>query len=366
MNVGILSLTSGYNFGGTLQTWALSRSLAAMGHDPVVIDYHPSRRCPLPWWRGWGIGKGISPDRIRHRALELVKMPAHITKYQAFKSRHLAFTCPCHNAAEVLHAIKDFDAVIVGSDQVWNLEYHPDPVFYLSGMDSFKGLRLSYAACCGNPTQGFPNWVAPALREFHAMSVRNRFTADWVSRCTTGVIEPEVVADPTLLIDDYPRCALELPDRYIAAYHIGKGDDSNHRRHIENLRKTHGNLPIVCLMPTAIALKKSTWHDQVLWNLDPFEWVEAIRRANAVYTDSYHAILFALRNRIPVLATYTEEVRAPRLWELREKHNLQSTIIPAVSESVSLAPPDWVHIGEQFAADREHSFRFLKAAMCRS
>ena len=98
MKVGILSLTSGYNFGGTLQTLALCRALAVIGHDPVVVDYHPTKRCPVPWWRGWGIGKGISLDRIRHRAWELVKLSDHIEKYQAFKSRHLAFTCRCHNA----------------------------------------------------------------------------------------------------------------------------------------------------------------------------------------------------------------------------------------------------------------------------
>lgn len=363
MKTGILSLTSGYNFGGTLQTWALAQSLTRLGHEPVVIDYHPTRRQALPWWRGWGLGNGLSLDAIQHRIWGLRKMPPHIRKYQAFKRENLSFTLPCYNASEVHETIKDFDAVIVGSDQVWNLQYHPDPVFYLSGMDSFLGMRLSYAACCGNPSQACPPWLPDAIARFDAISVRNRFTATWIADCSDGHITPTVVADPTLLIDEYPRRELNLPDRYIASYHIGMGDDSNHRRHLDALRQLHGNLPVVCLMPTAIALRKHPWHDIVIWNLDPFEWVEAIRRASAVYTDSYHAVLFALRNRVPLLATYTEEVRAPRLLELRDEHDLGGVIFREDSPSVTLSNPDWDRIVEQFETAKGHSLEFLRATL---
>jgi hypothetical protein len=363
VTVGILSLTSGYNFGGTLQTWALVRALARLGHEPVVIDYHPSRSKRSPWWRGWGIGKGISFDKIRHRAWELSKMPRHILKYQAFKYQHLSYTRPCYTPAQFQETIQTFDAVVVGSDQVWNLHYHQDPVFYLAGMDSFKGLRVSYAACCGNPAQGFPEWVSPGLQAFHAVSVRNRFTADWVKRCTAGQVDPLVVADPTLLTDEFPEARVELPAKYIAAYHIGDGNPENHLCHIASLRRIHGNLPVVCLMPTAIALRKHSWHDQVLWNLDPFEWISVIKHSTAVYTDSYHAILFALRNQVPLLATYTETVRAPRLVELREELGLDGSIIQSNASPDIVSTPEWESIAARFASSRGLSLHFLESAL---
>jgi hypothetical protein len=366
VKIGILSLTSGYNFGGTLQTWALARTLARLGHEPVVIDYYPVQHAPLRWWRGWGIGKGISLDKIRHRAWELSKKPEHVLKYRAFKHQHLSYTPPCYTPTQFQEAIKVFDAVVVGSDQVWNLQYHPDPVFYLAGMDSFKGLRVSYAACCGNPAQGFPEWVSPGLQAFHAVSVRNRFTADWVKRCTAGQIDPLVVADPTLLTDEFPDAPMELPAKYIAAYHIGQGNPENHRRHIASLRRIHGNLPVVCLMPTAIALRKHSWHDQVLWNLDPFEWIAAIKNSVAVYTDSFHAILFAVRNRVPLIATYTEAVRAPRLMELREELGLDGSIFQEDSSPAADSLPDWDGIAAHFARSRVMSRSFLDSALMRS
>ena len=363
MKIGILSLTPGYNFGGTLQTWALAQTLARLGHEPIVIDYHPSRSKRSPWWRGWGIGKGISLDKIRHRVWELSKTTEYVIKYEAFKHKHLSYTPPCYTPAQFQEAIKDFDAVVVGSDQVWNLQYHPDPVFYLSGMDSFKGLRVSYAACCGNPTQSFPDWVSPGLHAFHAVSVRNRFTADWVRRCTAGQIDPLVVADPTLLTDEFPNARVELPAKYIAAYHIGQGNPENHCRHIASLRRIHGNLPVVCLMPTAIALRKHSWHDQILWSLDPFEWISAIKNSVAVYTDSYHAILFALSNRVALFATYSEAVRAPRLVELRDELGLDGSIFQEDARPDSISLPNWERIATDFKSSRDLSLRFLASAL---
>jgi hypothetical protein len=361
VKIGILSLTSGYNFGGTLQTWALAQSLTRLGHEPIVIDYHPAQHALLRWWRGWGISTKISLDKIRHRAWELSKSPGHIRKYQLFKQKHLTFTRPCYTPAQFQETIQTFDAVVVGSDQVWNLQYHPDPVFYLAGMDSFKGLRVSYAACCGNPAQGFPEWVSPGLQAFHAVSVRNRFTADWVKRCTAGQIDPLVVADPTLLTDEFPEARVELPAKYIAAYNIGEGNPENHHCHIASLRRIHGNLPVVCLMPTAIALRKHSWHDQVLWNLDPFEWISVIKHSTAVYTDSYHAILFALRNHVPLIATYTEAVRAPRLVELREELGLHGSVFHEDASPDINSTPDWQSVAARFARSRDLSLHFLES-----
>ena len=363
MKIGILSLTSGYNFGGTLQKWALARTLARLGHEPIVIDYHPALRAPLRWWRGWGIAKGISLDKIRHRAWELSKTPGHLLKYEAFKHKHLSYSPPCYTSVQFQDAIQDFDAVVVGSDQVWNFQYHPDPVFYLAGMDSFKGRRVSYAACCGNPTQGFPKLASPCLQAFHAVSVRNRFTADWVRRCTAGQLDPLVVADPTLLADEFPEARIELPAKYIAAYHIGNGNPENQLRHIAILRNIYGNLPVVCLMPTAIALRKHSWHGQVLWNLDPFEWISAIKNSVAVNTDSYHAILFALRNRVPFFATYTEAVRAPRLMELREELGLDGSIFQEDARHDTISLPNWERIATNFKSSRDLSLRFLDSAL---
>lgn len=363
MKVGILSLSSGYNFGGTLQSVALSKALTRLGHDVTMLDYWPVSSRKVAPWRGWGLSHPDRFERIRKRWAEIRHLRPFTEKYDAFKKRELKWTNRCFDRQALDNEAAGLDAVVVGSDQVWNLRYHPDPNYYLAGLEAFKGLKISYAACCGNPAQGCPDWTGEALKDFDHVSVRNAFTADWVKRCSVNAVSPSVVADPTLLVDDYPAGNLQLPGKYIAVYFIGMGSDEEDRKAISKLRRRHGDLPVVCLMPTGISIRFRDCYDEILWNLDPFEWVEVIRRATAVYTDSFHAILFSMRNRVPFLATYVEEVRAPRLMDLRDRFGLDSMIRQASDLGEEGTLPDWERIKQQFAEDRVASLRYLEGAL---
>lgn len=359
MKIGILSLTSGYNFGGTLQSYALSKILENMGHDTTIIDYYPNGDNTFKWWRNWGFKHGFSPTKIREQLVRCAKVPQHTRNYNLFKSKYLKFTPACYNTAQVEKAISSYDAVIVGSDQVWNLGYHNDPVFYLEGMSSFRGLRLSYAACCGNPKQTTPNWVASNLEKFDSVCVRNSFTAEWVRRTTNNKVDPTVVVDPTLLLSDYPRPPLNLPEKYIATYHLGQSNPECQKSHFRKIRDQYGDIPIVCLMATSISVKANKSSDIILWNLDPFQWLETIRRASIVYTDSYHGILFALRNHVPILATYIDPIRSPRLIELREDLKLEFSIYQEDSTIDKIETPNWEVITKIFSTGSINSVDIL-------
>ena len=364
MKVGILSLTSGYNFGGTLQTVALFRTLKRIGHDPLVIDYWPVPATSTPLWRNWGIRRSDRIQTIRRRLLELRHLERFKKKYRNFKRAELDWTEQCNDRRAVENVVNSLDAVIVGSDQVWNLAYHPDPTFMLDGFNLFNGLRVSYGACCGNPTQFCAPWSTRALQRFDAVGVRNMFTADWVRRCTGGLVSPEVVCDPTLLFDEYPRINIDLPERYIAVYNIGRSVVNIAQRQALNIfQNSFGPIPVVDLIATSISIPRQSHSDIDLWLLDPFEWVETIRGASLVLTDSYHAVLFALRYQVPFLATYSELVRAPRLDELSKELGLEGCVMHGDSKVPSLSEPDWVRISRAFQSSRRSSLAFLDRSL---
>lgn len=363
MKVGILSLTSGYNFGGTLQTIALSRTLEKLGHEATVLDYWPTPPHDVPPWRGWGLQGKDRVENIRRRFSQLRHSTRFNEKYDAFKAQELKWTDRCLNRVSLQRVVKDFDSVVVGSDQVWNLRYHPDPNYYLAAFDDFTGVRVSYAACCGNSTQECPVWSGEALRRFDHLGVRNSFTAEWVSRCCGKTVNPVVVVDPTLLYDNYPIAKIQLPEKYIAVYLIGGDEGVDHGDIVRQLRTKYGNIPIVCLMPTGFAICVRKWYDDVLWYLNPYEWITAIQNATVVYTDSYHAVLFAMRKRVPFLATYSEEVRAPRLLDLKVRYKLGTTIQKASSVHISDSEPDWNAVEACWHNERDQSFIFLKGAL---
>ena len=366
MKVGILSLTSGYNFGGTLQTIALSRTLEKFGHEAIVLDYWPTPPHNPPLWRGWGLQGKNQLANIQKRFAELRYLPNFRRKYDSFKTAELGWSSRCFDTKSLKRIVADFDAIIVGSDQVWNLQYHPDSNYYLGGLGEFTGLRISYAACCGNPAQDCPDWAGEALRRFDHIGVRNPFTAEWVSRCAGQSVCPTVVADPTLLVDEYPSAELSLPDRYIAVYLIGNDEGAEHTAIVRQIRAKHGDLPVVCLMPTGFAICVRKWYDIILWNLNPYEWITAIQNASVVYTDSYHAALFSMRKRVPFLATYVEEVRAPRLLDLKYRYELDTSVQQASSVRVASSELNWCAIERHWQSDRDQSFVFLKDALdCR-
>jgi hypothetical protein len=363
MKIGILSLTWGYNFGGTLQTWSLYRSLTDLGHAPVVIDYRPVPESRERIFDSWGMLNADRWSRVSRRLAALAYGGAFRRKYRRFKARELSWTRPCRDLPAVLKAVQELDAVVVGSDQVWNLAYHCDPVFQLAGCDDFRGRRIAYAACCGDPTQPAPPWGASALQRFDAVGVRNEFTATWVRRCTAGSVAPAVVCDPTVLVDDFPRQSMRLPSSYIAAYHIGEASPEEEQRIVARLRERFGNIPIVALMATGTAIRMISCHDERLWLLDPFEWVEVLRRATAIWTDSFHAVLFSLRYRVPFVATYAEALRAPRLIDLRDRFGLHGRVIGTAEAPELAIEPNWAGIHAILCEDREQSWAFLRNAL---
>ena len=168
-----------------------------------------------------------------------------------------------------------------------------------------------------------------------------------------------MVVDPTLLYDDYPDQGLDLPDKYIAVYLIGRGCDADHQRVIKGLRDKYGDLPILCLMPTGFAIELHDWCDEIYWHLTPFEWVELIKRSTAVYTDSFHAVLFSMRNRVPFTATYVEPIRAPRLIDLQSRYALRDSICKASEAGKPVSDNDWQTIENYWKSEREHSMSLL-------
>jgi hypothetical protein len=138
MKVGILSLTSGQNFGGSLQTYALNKVIRQLGHDTQIIDYWPIPKKNEGWFNGWGLRK---PNlyNFRRKIAVLQHGKKFSEKYQKFKLYEFRWTEPCHDLKSMSHAVTEMDAIVVGSDQVWNQEYHPDPLFQLYGLNEFTG-----------------------------------------------------------------------------------------------------------------------------------------------------------------------------------------------------------------------------------
>ena len=174
MKIGILTIHFGRNCGSALQAYALNRYLTKQGHEVRTIDYIPER---FSFRNKYRVGKN------RNAAVSLIasvlKFPKNFLQYTAFDGflrKYVPMTRRITDAAEMQKYAGDFEALIVGSDQVWNPEYNGESQrdYYLEFEEGMSVRRIAYAASIGldKLPEEIGRDMARALSGFSAVSVR--------------------------------------------------------------------------------------------------------------------------------------------------------------------------------------------------
>ncbi|MEX6209541.1 polysaccharide pyruvyl transferase family protein [Providencia huaxiensis] len=123
MRIGILTQPLHNNYGGLLQAYALQHFLKTLGHSPITVDFSSKRKPKL-----WGI-KRIAINSIKKYILKHdIKfiMPINSKNTEEFITEYIDKTAKIATLDELsLLSQYNFDAYIVGSDQVWRPSYSP-------------------------------------------------------------------------------------------------------------------------------------------------------------------------------------------------------------------------------------------------
>ena len=161
MKIGILTLPLHTNYGGILQAYALQTVLQKMGHDVKVIHYcqHYKQYVPDPLWRRFFsypvrfVNKYIFQ---RYNGAICYEKNINIArknrdKYlKQFIASHIQYF-ECDTLSEIPPT--EFDAIVVGSDQVWRKPYFGGHErienAFLAFTDGWNIKRVAYAASFG-------------------------------------------------------------------------------------------------------------------------------------------------------------------------------------------------------------------------
>lgn len=338
MNVGILTFHFCYNFGAVLQAVGLAKQVAQLGHNVEVIDFHPVELTKHPPWKGWGLRKKNPLQNIKLRWIDLYYGTLMRKSFDSFLKKNVSLSEPC-NPKTIGTIVQQYDALVVGSDQVWNRRHYLAPQAYFLHFDEgYSGRKISYAACSGDGeifgSQAELNFLKHALHDFDAVSVRNRFTQEWV-RSISGM-PSEVVADPTLLLDFTPYEAnLSNPfHKYILVYTLGKEIQGGNQEIICEIRKNYGNLPVVWICSAAHKPQTyCTWADHQIATAGLGEWLSLIKNSTFFLTDSFHGMMFALKYKKSFLCFYSEATRAGRLLDAAERYGVNSCVVGSLQQA---------------------------------
>ena len=341
--VGILTFSYAHNYGAVLQCASLCKTIENLGYDTEVIKYRPS----IPQGnissqsaikKAYLKLAGLSFSKLQRKYGELRYKKSVEAKFDRFKKDSWTFSKSCSSYEELSEVLQKYDSVVVGSDQVWNrADRAVTLAYFLEESLAYRGKRISYAACCGQidtPRHEIEK-VAQSLSHFDSLLVRDAVTKEWVKKVCGH--NATIVLDPTLITDlEYDYFGFKVPcPKYILTYILGEEIEGGHSSVLQELKRIHGNIPVVAVATVASEFGAYPYADKVVWDAGPSEWVLLFQNATAVYTDSFHGIMFSIKNKKPFFSYYAEHKRAHRLLDLSDRFGLKGVIAENLRDAKS-------------------------------
>lgn len=381
MKIAILTLRGEPNYGNLLQTYALQQTLVSMGHSVTILN----RRGDYPTWnlfilRLCSIIKGCFLRYVLFKKDVLIHKPwveSYIARKEYFKDngrlryfedRFLHLSPEMRSSRELYRFSqkKQFDAYVVGSDQVWREEYTPNiEDYFLSFLPSSdKSYKVAYAASFGTiehpiSVEKIAKCIA-GLKRFNAISVREQEAVNYMYKVFGKV--PKWVLDPTLLLDisDY-ELLIENDDKNVDAgivtYFL---DETVAKQEIAKCCGEFLDKPLTDLM--------KGFRENGFRYLSISYWLSAFKNATFVVTDSFHGCVFAIIFRKPFVVYANAERGIDRFTSVLNMLGLQEHLVWSQADFLErkdslLRKVDYGPIVEALESKRKESLGFLLSSL---
>jgi hypothetical protein len=352
LKIGVLTFHRCINYGSYWQARCLAEGLQARGHNAVILD-HESERVNVAEWKC-----AYRPTLPTH--VPETDYPLYREKIEKFFSIFETLPLSPRFQLNKPGQMENYDIVVVGSDEVWNL-FHPwygkCPLFYGEGIKTDR--LISYAASFGNypASWGLEQGWAEKLQNFDAISVRDSNSQAIINNALG--IEVPIVLDPCLQFPIHPeeRNLAHLPQQYIAVY--GHNFSPFFIKEIQQFAAGK-KLPLISIG------YRNDWADEQWLTADPHDFAHFIANAAAVTTNFFHGCVFALRNK-KTFVCETTPYRSIKVQGLMEKVGGERHLVmedtPTSVYTSQLNEPLEPGITQKIAQLRQSSNTYLDEAL---
>lgn len=312
MKASIITMTSTYNYGATLQAYALQEYVETLGCSCNVIDH-----------MGWSGARTIDITKLSKD--EILKLPYKkklelgYRKFEKFYAEHMHMTERYPTISSLHGTPPQSDLFITGSDQVWN----PRDLrkeFYLDFAPR-EAIKISYAASIGvsEIPEESREQITSLLGNLDAISVREQVGKSLLEQLTDKPIT--VNCDPVFLLNEaqWSSMSVQVPnieEDYLLCYLIYKPKWFN--EWAKAMKKATG-LKIVLV---GLQGYRSVYCDYFVRCAGPREFIWLIEHAKAVATSSFHGTVFSIIFGKPFV-TMPDPPRPDRIHNLLGMFNLQ-------------------------------------------
>jgi hypothetical protein len=379
MKIGILTQPLYNNYGGILQNYALQKTLKDMGHEVWTID---RRYKDIPLYIKYGsIAKRIAKNILGHKVpirmwitkKEEEKIATHTHR---FVNENIRQTKDVYSTKGIIQTQRqhNFDAFIIGSDQVWRPQYSPCLTnYFLDFVENDRNVKkiaygASFGVDCWEYSKKDTNKCARLAKKFDAISVRENSAIDLCKRYL-GVKAVQVL-DPTLLLDKTKYIHLVEKD------HIPKSrgklfvyilDRSKEKDEIVKEISNYKKIEPFEVMPTEnfsdVGKKKL---EQCIFP-PVTEWLRAFIDAEYIITDSFHGTVFSIIFEKPFIAIGNEDRGLTRFSSLLNLFQLEKRLINYKGKNMDYSiideEIDYSLVNSLLQKEKDKSINFLSSSL---
>lgn len=428
MRIAIITLQLHTNYGGVLQAYALQKTLEGMGHSVSILQ----NKEILPKPRGFRLLRKLVTRPFRkyvlgHKDVEVFRERRINREFPIVGKEFVRFFNNYLNIRYIssFKEIRpsDYDAFIVGSDQVWRPKYNPQMMhsfldFTLSRwrnrygrswtMKDWNVRRIAYAISFGTDEWEFSRrqWAAAEklITHFDALSTRELGGAATLAAYFDSY--SWTVLDPTMLLttDDYRRligangkqndsCNEEGRLPRVFEYILDRSLETEST--LAKIQKRYGllTLPEVgeydsyydrdegivvdvepyCSRPVTVntfLTENPRGKGDISKRIQPSveSWLEGIINSDVIITDSFHACVFAILFHKRFVVIGNGERGVPRLRWLLKQFLFEERLVSKDCENEEIdnllrIRIDWECVDNALSFNKKYSLRFLTRAL---
>lgn len=358
MRIALLNLPVDNNYGGNLQRYALYKTLESLGHDVTFLNLYGLKRVPfhlipikmINYFRKKAFNIHTPPLCLILGSAYLYKKHNKIAF--DFIDKYIKHTNPIYNVSMLSNYVK-FDCFVVGSDQVWRKSISHNclsSMFFDFLPETTK--RIAFSVSMGTEDNELTDVEVSTLRtlynRFDAVSVREAVSISLFNTYHWILPYPVHTIDPTLLLDkdDYVRL-IEFGDTTpvigdVFCYLLDKTPEkvSAVQKYCKDNKLT----------PFYVSI------DTHKYSISVEQWLRSFNEAKAVFTDSYHGLLFSIIFNKPFYLFKNPKRGNARFESVRTDLGL---VFDAMEQ-------DWTQVNKNRARLLKSSIDFLKKSLCNS
>lgn len=364
MKIGILTFHWSENFGAVLQAYATREFLRSHNYDAQIVNYLKRSQ----FRRHLRFPMSVARE-LYANARDLVWSFRHgffsqISAFKEFRKSEMGINSACIKEPKM---IKGYDALITGSDQIWNAYITAsDSAYFLDFVDS-STKRISYAASIGEDKLDdyTDSYIRHNINFIDEISVREKSAAEIVSQMTDKPIS--VVIDPVFLpsMDSWRRIAggriIQEPYALVYAIHgsLLPYDIVTHYAGTTGLKA-------YSIQYNGQLIQRENLDTKFAFKIGPKEFINLFLYADFVVTDSFHGTAFSLRFNKKFVAV-PPKIRQSRIKDLLSEMQLFDRLCSDKNDYLNVCeqPIDYSTVNTIIERERASGSAFLLNAVGR-